>query len=357
VEDPAQDLLDGWRTLAEWERLTPLGGGPGHRVWNRLVDRLTAIAERALLDPAVVERLTAAARSDPDPGVRFRVRQWLEPDVPAPGLPLEHWLGHPLVRLDHLGLDLEPGIVVVPESARPPATLAGERDRHTWLLGTPSDDGQPWPRRCDGVPLAHLLQVELGGPEQEHEGWHAPLPGSGVLQVFHDLEATGDDPHELAETRWLIRHVADPGRTPAPPPDDLGDAHRPRRPAVRRLTWTVPSPLDVELTDEESERLDLAHEHVMRTATDDPWRRDLGDHVEHWPLLLGHSPLGRNEAVERLAGVLPTDGPDDYVMLLDIPGVGPFEDWFGDEGHLEVWIRDQDLRAHRLDLAWPLLRS
>jgi hypothetical protein len=43
-------------------------------------------------------------------------------------------------------------------------------------------------------------------------------------------------------------------------------------------------------------------------------------------------------------------------MLLDIPGVGPFEDWFGDAGHLELWIRGHDLRAHRLDLAWPLLR-
>lgn len=357
MADAVEELVEGWRTLSGWQRQAATGEGPGYRVHNRLVDRLKAVAERALLDPAVVQRLSSVAQSDPDPDVRFRVRQWLEPDVPLPGLPLEPWLRHPLVRLEHLDVDPVLGIALVPESAySPDDVLSGSRGPNTWLLGTPLDSGQPWPRRSDGLPLAHLAQVQLGDPEQRHEDWRAPLPTSGVLQIFHDLEASGDDASELAESRWLIRHVPRPGPHSAQAPDDLGDARRPRVPARQHLTWTFRSPLDLELTDEEFERADTVHEHVMRTVTGVAEQRALGDPVAHWPLLLGHSSLSRGEAVDRLADVLPADDPDDYVMLIDIPGEGPYDGWFGDLGHVEFWIRAGDLHAGCLDEAWPLLR-
>jgi hypothetical protein len=207
------------------------------------------------------------------------------------------------------------------------------------------------------LPLAHLAQVNLRDPELQYEDWRAPLPRAGVLQIFHDLEATGDDAEDLAAGRWLVRHVAAPGRRPADAPTDLADAYRPRRPARQQLTWTFPSPLDLDLNDDDFERVENAYEHVMRTVTGDVFRRAVGDPVAHWPLLFGRSPEARAEAVDRLSDVLPNDDPEDYVLLLHIPGDGPYDGWFGDLGRLEFWIRQQDLRAGHLDRAWPLLRS
>jgi len=357
TSDPIEELLDGWRTLSGWQQQASNGDGPGYRVHNRLVDRLTAVAEKALLDPAVVQRLIPVAQTDPDPDIRARARHWLEPEVPLPGLPLEPWLRHPLVRLNHVDVDPALGVAIVPESMyTPDDVLSGSRGPHTWLLGAPLDSGQAWPTRCDGLPLAHLAQVQLGDPEHRHEDWRAPLPEEGVLQFFYDLEASGDDPGEATERRWLVRHVRRPASDLLPVPNDLGDAYRPGQSARQHLTWTFPSPLDLDLKDDEFERADRLHEHVMRTVSGSGQQRAIGDPVGNFPLLLGHSQLSRGEAVERLAEMLPTPDPGDYTLLIDIPGEGPYDGWFGDVGHVEFWIRNQDLHAGRFEKAWLLLR-
>ncbi|MDP9458909.1 MAG: YwqG family protein [Actinomycetota bacterium] len=43
-------------------------------------------------------------------------------------------------------------------------------------------------------------------------------------------------------------------------------------------------------------------------------------------------------------------------MLADLAGVGPLDQWFGEEGHLEFWVRRADVRARAFDRAWMLLR-
>ena len=73
--------------------------------------------------------------------------------------------------------------------------------------------------------------------------------------------------------------------------------------------------------------------------------------------MFGYSVESTNIAVERLGDVLPLGSKDDsYILLADIPGVGPLEDWIGDEGHLEFWIRHSDLKKKKFDRAWALLR-
>ena len=77
------------------------------------------------------------------------------------------------------------------------------------------------------------------------------------------------------------------------------------------------------------------------------------------PQLLGHPPLGwGNVAAESLEPFLPLSEPgDEWVFLLDVPGTGPLEGWFGDDGHLEVWIRSSDLAAGAYERCWVTLRN
>ncbi|MFP5369311.1 MAG: DUF1963 domain-containing protein [Actinomycetes bacterium] len=47
---------------------------------------------------------------------------------------------------------------------------------------------------------------------------------------------------------------------------------------------------------------------------------------------------------------------DEWLLLADLAGVGSLDSWFGDEGHLEVWVRRADVRARAFDRAWMLVR-
>lgn len=70
----------------------------------------------------------------------------------------------------------------------------------------------------------------------------------------------------------------------------------------------------------------------------------------------GHN-AWNDELEEVLSETLPLDNGDEYFLLFDIAGVRRLEDWFGDSGHLQVWIRRSDLRARRFDLVWCVIRN
>ncbi len=343
--DHVPALLDGWRTLSRWEQ----HGTHGVRQWNRLVDQLNRLAEAAVHDPDQVRALRRIADQDHDPSVRLRARQVATPFVPRPDstIDLERWLNNPLIGLGALESDPAPGLAIVPGSF-------GEE--LTWFCGEPTAGLAQWPRRTDGIPLAHLLQVEL----HDHpclSKRHPALPTEGVLQFFHDLETVGDEPADGANGGWLVHHIHHPGTEALIRPNDLtDDAFRDRSTALAVPTWTFPCPLDLDLDDRTFASLDAAHQRILETVTTAWGVDEPQEPYDAVPLMLGHSTQQRTIAVQRLSGVLPLAGNDDYVLLADIPGVGPLDGWIGDMGHLEYWIRNSDLADQDFTRAWALLR-
>ena len=82
----------------------------------------------------------------------------------------------------------------------------------------------------------------------------------------------------------------------------------------------------------------------------DPWTLRPDSH------LFGHGWHSVREAREALGAAVQGDDLDDWLLVADLAGVGPLDQWFGDEGHLEVWVRPADVRARAFDRAWMLLR-
>ncbi|HWS36334.1 MAG TPA: DUF1963 domain-containing protein, partial [Actinoplanes sp.] len=207
--DHVPDLVEGWRNLSRWEQQ----GYPGVRQWNKLVDRLNRLAEVAVHDPGQVRELQRVAEHDPDRAVRLRARQVAWPFVPRPDsvADLDRWLNNPLVGLGGLDLRPEPGLAVVPDAFDGGAT---------WFCGEPAASLAEWPRRADGIPLAHLLQVEL----QDHPPLskrHPGIPTEGVLQFFHDFETVGDEPADGRDGGWLVHHGPFAEAAVLDRPDDL----------------------------------------------------------------------------------------------------------------------------------------
>jgi hypothetical protein len=343
--DHASELVDGWRTLSRWEQQ----GHPGFRQWNRLVDHLNRLAEVAVHDPEQVRALQRVAEQDQDRSVRLRARQVAWPFVPRPdsATDLKRWLNDPLIGLAGPDLHPEPGLAVVPDA---------HGDDMTWFCGEPTAGLAEWPRRSDGIPLAHLLQVQLGDHPPLSKR-HPAMPTDGVLQFFHDLEAIGDEPVDGQNGGWLVHRSPLPETAVLRRPDDLtDDAFRDRCPARVEQTWTFPCPLDLDLDDRTFERLEAANQRVLETVTSAWGVQELREPPEAVPLLFGHSAEERLIAHQRLAEVLPLSDRDHYVLLADIPGVGPLEGWIGDMGHIEFWIRDSDLAGQDLTRTWALLR-
>ncbi|WP_328474811.1 YwqG family protein [Actinoplanes sp. NBC_00393] len=317
----------------------------------RLVDQLNRLAEAAVHDPAQVRTLQQIVEHDQDRSVRERARQVARPFVPRPDseADLERWLNNPLVGLAGLDLNPQPGLAVVPDP---------DAEGLTWFCGEPVAGLPEWPRRADGIPLVHLLQVRLGdrGPLSRR---HPAMPTEGILQFFHDLEAIGDEPADGVNGGWLVHHTLHGDTaTLLPRPDDLtDDEFRDRCPAREEVTWTFPSPLDLDLDDRAFELLEAAHERVLETVTSAWGTYDLEEPPDDVPLLFAHGAEERLIAYQRLADVLSlADRDDNYVLLADIPGVGPLDGWVGDMGHIEYWIRDSDLTKQDFAQAWALLR-
>jgi hypothetical protein len=343
--DHVSDLVEGWRTLSRWEQQ----GHPGFRQWNKLVDQLNRLAEVAVHDTEQVRALQRVAEQDEDRSVRLRARQVARPFVPRPdsATDLKRWLTSPLVGLGDLELHPEPALAVVPDA------LA---DGLTWFCGEPAASLAGWPRRADGIPLAHLFQVELNDHPPISKR-HPAMPTEGAFQFFHDLETIGDEPADGQNGGWLLHHSLIPESAMLRRPDDLtDDAFSDRYMARIEQTWTFPSPLDLDLDDPTFELLEAANERVLETVTSSWGIDELEKSPDAVPLLFGHSAEERLIAHQRLADVLPLSGGDGYVLVADIPGVGPLDGWIGDMGHIEFWIRASDLARRDFARTWALLR-
>jgi hypothetical protein len=356
--DKVAILLAGWRQMSHWER-NRFTEHPGHRKWNSLVDKLNRIAEAAAADPEDVQAIRSIAEHNEDPSVRLQARWVIRPDVPRPDSDrdLRRWMEHPLVGVIDIELAPRIGVALVPPVEDGAGGFVGAcSDGFTWLLGEPAAGLSRWPRRDDDVPLAHLAQVEL--KDQLPPTMLPSLPREGVLQFFHDLEAIGDDPVDGKRGAWLVHYLPHPSTKTLSRPEDLGeDAFRPRQFADDMVTWTFPSSLGLDLTDEEFERVELANERVLETVHSRWGAYEKATATDAVPMMFGYGAESRPEAVDRLGPVLPLQSADDrYVLLVDIPGAGPFDGWIGDMGHLEFWIRDSDLKHRHFDRAWALLR-
>ncbi|MDI6100202.1 DUF1963 domain-containing protein [Actinoplanes sp. NEAU-A12] len=328
--DRVAELLDGWRTLAGWRR--DWTTSPGHRKWNALVDRLNRSAEAAVADPADVARIRAIAERDEDPFVRRDARYWIHPWMPRPPerKDLDRWLRHPLVDLAGEPVTAEPGVLLRP--------VPGP-DAHpdTWIAGEPSKGRHTgWPRRDDDIPLAHLVQAAV----PDVCGLDVKVPG--VLQFFHDLETGGDDRADGERNAWQVRHIRRPGRKRLARPEDLGDEYfRDAVPVDAEVQWTFPGDLET------------ARRRVLETV------------FSNWGVIEDYGPVhdlptmfGIATEPEPLRTLLPCKDHDDgYRLLIDVPGVGPLDGWIGDEGHLQFWIRESDLRRHRFGRVWAFIRG
>ncbi|WP_240898803.1 DUF1963 domain-containing protein [Kocuria sediminis] len=73
--------------------------------------------------------------------------------------------------------------------------------------------------------------------------------------------------------------------------------------------------------------------------------------------LYGHRQAGGINARAVLARVLPLEQPgDEHRLVIDLESWTGLAGWFGDTGHLEVWMRGSDLHARDFHAAWCLLR-
>ena len=178
-------------------------------------------------------------------------------------------------------------------------------------LGGPAVGPGPWPRNAEGAPLSHVLTLDLRtvAGASDHQGkavWPAGrlregLPVSGHLQVFHDLQTYGGDPEDGDRA------------------EELDDA--------LREAWTVQRGLD-----------------------------------PAWPIPTSHV-YGHGWTGDALAGgeilpeVLPLEEGDEHRLVLDVESWTTLQGWFGDAGHLEVWMRQSDLERGAFDRAWCLIRT
>ena len=297
------------------------------------------------------------------------LRDLPEPDVPlhGPWAQVETWLqgllaGAPTaaeVRWSPVLSDqgYEPGEEPVRESH--PYGM-----RVSWIGGPAAGPLTGWPRRADGRALAHVITLSLGDVDvtvdaQGKAAWpglREGLPTVGVLEVFHDLESFGDNPADTPAHAWSVRWVPEPDGTllEAPP-----DADTPTEVCHALLTvpgFTLPPAEDAVGTD----RFEVADgaETALRLA----WLQHRTGRSEGHPIpvhhVYGHPSKATSLPRQVLLEALPLAEPDDeHRLLLDLESWTHLDQWFGDAGQLEVWIRDSNLRARDFSRAWCLIRT
>jgi len=191
--------------------------------------------------------------------------------------------------------------------------------------------------------------------------------------VFHDRENWGDLEDD-ASGSWLVQWVEHPTRL-LDRPDELPDDYY-AEPTAMGVAPVASIPSFVDHRGPNHDRYKRIADHLTAQRRDDP-NLFGGEADESWTLTtaweddfeppqgIETSSLGRYGYHERsedvqdiLRAKLPLKpGDNDHVLVFDIAGVDALENWFGDRGHLQVWIRSSDLRARAFDQAWCILRT
>ena len=361
-------LVEMWQAL-ETNEFTSV------RAENRLGDQAYTLEERLLFDPHGYFALQRLAATHPDPIVRDRAGVLL--------IPLRGFVGGDRllvsdvrVYLAHPSIDLTTKVAPVPAIALADDGTRDGPDRNlfgadrsvsyedafqcTWVGGVPLGPLESWPRRPDGVPLAHVAQFDCRWALYYQGDLHESakdfeLPDTGVLQVFHDLETYGDEPTDRDLNAWQLRYVPTPAGRVAAPDDLEADAQRPQAIAAEYPWATLPNVFELDLTDDQTaavlELEELLLEPMQRRSRDDP--RGL----QPIPYLFGTSRHDHGAGLERLATVRPEIASDQWRLLFTAPGAGPLAGWFHDEGSLELWIPHKALVDRDFAQAWALIRT
>ncbi|MDT0278461.1 DUF1963 domain-containing protein [Blastococcus goldschmidtiae] len=361
MDDRGQQLLAeltaGLEQLVAWEDAVP---GVGFRVWNRQTDRNTAVVDALLRQPDGWPALQRLAVQHPDPGVRGYAESYVNPGPPDTVGEAREWLAHPARRLGHLDLAVEPCVYSAAqdeETSRGLDTGLAEWPHGSWVRGSSTSPG-PWPLRDDGIPLVHVAHLDL-----HMLTWLPahPFPDvTGAFEVFHDLETWGIEESDGPRNCWALRVIPYGGRLAGPPSDlDVSPAAWLHGNPGVSLAW--PDDWVDRLSEAEVDALTDAQDAIRDQVLDTvgPAPRLPPGAARFVPQVLGHPQLGWGNVVqESLEPFLPlSEEGDRWVFLLDVPGVGPLDGWFGDEGHLEVWIRASDLAAGAYESCWMTVRN
>ncbi len=235
----------------------------------------------------------------------------------------------------------------------------------SWWGGPAVAPTPVWPRRRDGQPLAHVFSVHLGEvhgweweDDQMYEAWGSPrfwLPDRGLLQVFSDRRTDGLGPDDGQLGAWQVRWIepdeprafVEPPEGAQPPHGHLVDAHQ---------GFMVPASCDVPAEVPGRDAADTVNVALARA-----WDWQQHDRIlEHPPAvthLYGHSSLGYQPVAEHLGRVLPCEPGDRHRLVAELVPGDVLPGWFADGVHLEVWMRESDLRTRAFDNAWCLLRA
>jgi hypothetical protein len=362
--DPLERIVQLYRQIAELDR-TP---GSSWRKRNQLSDELFTLLPRVFTDPMRFARLQAVAAGDADPLVRELADANADPMPTSGGVNMDAWLAHPAAGLAELVGAARPAMALEEITDDPEALAVALElcyDEHydaSWLGGPPLGPLPGWPRRDDGLALVHVAQIDLRrlatvrANTDLPRSWQAgaTLPDRGVVQIFHDLESGGGDAADGRRGAWLVRWVGEPTAAEAVPDDATGPT------AVNSLVGQNPT---ATLPPVEDVPAHLAEATIIAAGKLLASNALLGRHLspaelavlKPVSLLLGHGWESEVEARRILSDVTDVDG-DGWTLLVDLVGVGALDTWFGDEGHLQMWVPTADLAEHRFDRAWALLR-
>lgn len=294
-------------------------------------------------------------------GPRPEIVEWLESDEINAGF-LVPDLRYSVAFVDQY----EPGVEAI-------TAERAEGGEHSWFGGPAIAPLDAWPRNRDGEPLAHIatLFLPMVDAEKDFEDndlsiWPEPgarLPATGYLEIFHHLQTYGN-PEDDGTQGWLVRHVPAGLEDPFPelvaPPSDYGTPTVVCQAVWPAAVFSVPRSADYDDADDRTFAIVENVETEMYAAWE--FQRTAGAKVTApvFPFthLYGHSDSGTEYAHEVLREVRPlTEDGDYYTLLLSVDGWNTFDEWFGDAGNFEVWMRESDLRERRFDQAWCMIRT
>lgn len=286
------------------------------------------------------------------------------------------WLDSPRVKAGFLSPFLKYSVGFVDQYEPGVDAITTEREdggELSWFGGPAIAPLHEWPRNRGGEPLAHVatlflpeIEQMMGSEDDDESEWPesaARLPTSGYLEVFHHLQTFGN-PEDDQSGGWLVRHVTVEEDGPFPelvePPDDLDTPTE-----VCQAVWALglfSVPRAADYVEHAATTFSLVENVQTELYAAWEFQRTAGGRVSApvFPFthLYGHSDSGSRYAHDVLRRVRPlSEDGDSYTLLLSVDGWTIFDEWFGDAGNFEVWMRESDLRDRRFDEAWCMIRT
>lgn len=300
---------------------------------------------------------------------------------------------HPLVEFTAAQMPIMAGLTFA-QAEIPSAADDDLPPWWTWFGGNPlvrRDADLAWPRNRDGLPLMHVLQVDLEAERlnlREELFARTGLPSGGIFQLFHDLETYGNAEDRDADA-WKVRWIERNHRNDEQEDFVFQSAPQQTSSAAEEVTCepmervllntaivaTIPPLLDVvsRLSAAEGDRYERVHE-WLEMGTEQlnllgpeqgveedstPWDEDF--EPQPAPSRMGgfgiveHNPDTRRE----LETALPIADGDGHVLLAEL-NPAQFDtpvDWLHGLRPLQLWIRESDLAVKRFDDVWCQIRT